>query len=304
MISVVIPLYNKEKYIVHTLQCAVQQNFTDYEIIVVDDGSTDQSATIVENFIHQSSLDNPQLSIRLIHKENGGVSSARNAGIFSAKGEYIAFLDADDLWESQYLQAASDLIQRYPSAVLYVIGSGEIYHGERHGCESRQPEGIYEQVWHNSLCLAPSACVVKRKALLQIGGFDERMAYGEDLDVWWRLLLIGSMACEKRILSWYLADAEGSAMSKPKPLEKHIPYFIDKYAEARQNNADFRRYFDREMLYRLYPYLFDKHYRKEAKRLARKLDYSQLKWSMHFRMLFPHVYDLYERINKLIHANS
>lgn len=298
MISVVIPLYNKKKYIVNTLQCVINQNYSDYEIIIVNDGSTDGSGEVVEQYIK----DNPQSlsTIHIIHKPNGGVSSARNRGIQEAKGEYIAFLDADDLWEPQYLQAAADLIRHYPTAVLYVIGSGAIYRGKKYGSESNQLEGLYEQIWLNSPSFAPSACLVKRETLLQIGGFDERMAFGEDLDVWWRLMLIGSVAYEKRILSWYLTDAEDSAMTKPKPLDKHIPYFIDKYAEARQNNADFRRFFDREMLYRLYPYLFDSKYSKEARRLAKKLDYSQLKWSMHFRMICPHLYRLYERLKNIL----
>lgn len=303
MISVVIPLYNKEKYIVNTLQCVINQTYTDYEVIIVNDGSTDHSLEVVEMYIQSSiinSRNGEQSSIRLIDQSNGGVSSARNRGIKEAKGEYIAFLDADDLWEPQYLQVAADLTQRYPSAVLYVIGSGAIYRGKKYGNEQNQPEGLYEQVWLNSPSFSPSACVAKRDALLQIGGFDERMAFGEDLDVWWRLLLIGSVAYDKRILSWYLTDAEDSAMTKPKPLEKHIPYYIDKYADARANNADFRKFFDREMIYRLYPYLFTRKYHKEAKCLSKKLDYSQQKWSMHFRMACPRLYRLYERFKNII----
>lgn len=309
MISVVIPLYNKEKYIVNTLQCVINQTYSDYEVIIVNDGSTDHSQQVVGDYIqsaiinsdsNKSPIINYKSQIRLVSQPNGGVSSARNRGIQEAKGEYIAFLDADDLWEPQYLQTVSDLVQRYPSAVLYVIGSGAIYRGKKYGNEQNQPEGLYEQVWLDNPCFSPSACVVKREALLQIGGFDERMAFGEDLDVWWRLLLIGSVAYDKRILSWYLTDAEDSAMTKPKPLEKHIPYYIDKYAEARQNNVHFRHFFDREMVYRLYPYLFDPKYHKEAKRLSRKLDYSQLKWTMHFRMVCPHLYRLYERLKNIL----
>lgn len=302
MISVIIPLYNKEKYIVNTLQCVINQTYSDYEVIIVNDGSTDHSKQVVEEYIQSgiTNSDSNQSPIRLINKSNGGVSSARNRGIQEAKGEYIAFLDADDLWEPQYLQAVFDLTHRYPSAVLYVIGSGAIYRGKKYGNEQNLREGLYEQVWLDNPSFSPSACVVKRKALLQIGGFDERMAFGEDLDVWWRLLLIGSVAYYKQILSWYLTDAEDSAMTKPKPLEKHIPYYIDKYAEARQNNVHFRRFFDREMVYRLYPYLFNPKYRKEAKRLSRKLDYSQLKWSMHFRMICPHLYHLYERFKNTL----
>lgn len=303
MLSVIIPLYNKEKYIVNTLQCVIHQTYTDYECIIVNDGSTDHSQQIVEDYIKSQiagTATNHKSQIRLVSQPNGGVSSARNRGIQEAKGEFIVFLDADDSWEPQYLQAVADLTQRYPSAVLYVIGSGIIYCGKKYSRRSNQLDGLYEHVWLNSPCFSPSSCVAKREALLRIGGFDERMAFGEDLDVWWRLLLIGSVAYDKRILSWYLTDAEDSAMTKPKPLEKHIPYYIDKYADARAKDATFRKFFDTQMIYRLYPYLFTRQYRKTARQIAKSFDYSQLKWSMHFRMACPYLYRLYERLKSIL----
>ena len=95
MISVIIPLYNAENTILAALDSVKNQegNF-DFEIIVINDGSTDKSAEKVQQFIDE----NPQLNIQLIHQENKGVSSARNAGLRLAKGEFIAFLDADDVW--------------------------------------------------------------------------------------------------------------------------------------------------------------------------------------------------------------
>ena len=91
MISVVIPLYNKEKYIKRAIESVLNQTFQKFEIIVVNDGSTDKSAEIVQN------IKDPR--IRLINQKNAGVSAARNRGIQEAKYEYIAFLDADDFWE-------------------------------------------------------------------------------------------------------------------------------------------------------------------------------------------------------------
>lgn len=96
MISIVIPLYNKEKQIAHTLQSVFAQTFQDFEIVIVDDGSTDNSVMEVKKF------DDPR--VLLIQQSNAGVSAARNRGIEEANGELIAFLDADDEWMPEFLQ--------------------------------------------------------------------------------------------------------------------------------------------------------------------------------------------------------
>ena len=95
MISVVIPLYNKEKQVKQTLRKVLEQTFSDYEIIIVNDGSTDSSAEIAREFEDHR--------IKVIDQENAGVSAARNRGIKEAKGNFIAFLDADDEWDKDYL---------------------------------------------------------------------------------------------------------------------------------------------------------------------------------------------------------
>lgn len=106
MISVVIPLYNKERQIANTLHTVFAQTFTDYEIVIVDDGSTDRSAEIVAA-MHDK-------RIRLIRQKNAGVSAARNRGISEARGEFIALLDADDEWKPDYLATQMHLAETYP----------------------------------------------------------------------------------------------------------------------------------------------------------------------------------------------
>src|SRR5574344_1434815 len=101
MISVVIPLYNKERYIERAIRSVLNQSFQDFEIIVVNDGSTDQSVTIVKD-INDS-------RIRIINQKNGGVSSARNKGISEAKYAIVAFLDADDVWKENHLEVIVEL---------------------------------------------------------------------------------------------------------------------------------------------------------------------------------------------------
>ena len=111
MISVIIPLYNKEKQIARTLQTVLEQTFQAFEIVIVDDGSTDGSVQEIEQI--------KDSRIRLIHQQNGGVSAARNRGITEARYDLVAFLDADDEWKPTYLETQYQLYQKYPECSVY-----------------------------------------------------------------------------------------------------------------------------------------------------------------------------------------
>ncbi len=301
MISVVIPLYNKELSIKSTLQSVLAQTYTDFEVVVVDDGSIDKSVSVVKTI-----ADN---RIRLIHKTNGGVSSARNRGIQEAKGSHIAFLDGDDYWEPNYLEELARLIDDFPNAVIYGVGHGVLQRNEKHKIANKMFSegfrGVVENVWSSRpyYWTGSSSCS-SRALLLSLGGFDTRMTHGEDLDMWWRLLLVGDGVFYNKTLAYYVQDSENRAMNRVIPLESHIPYFIDKYAEARVANPDFRKFFDEEMAQRLYPYLFEKKYRAEAESLLKKIDWSQQKKSLYWRMRFPYLYKAYIRLKKGIGAMS
>src|SRR5690625_850767 len=111
MFSVIIPLYNKEKYIHNTIKSVLEQNIIDFEIIVINDGSTDKSYDIVK------SIDDKRLKI--INQENKGVSSARNLGIKQAKFDWIALLDADDIWHNNHLSEIKNMIDTYPDSLVF-----------------------------------------------------------------------------------------------------------------------------------------------------------------------------------------
>ena len=298
MISVVIPLYNKAQSIRKTLDSVSAQTYKDFEIVVVDDGSTDDSANVAEVVLRECKVYGVECRGRVIRKTNGGVSSARNAGILAAKGEYVAFLDGDDLWHSEYLATLHQLIVDYPDAVIYGIGCTTMYGDEiPNVATDNAKRGVLENSWVDySSCLTGSSTTACREKLIEVGLFDTRMTHGEDIDMWWRLLLTGKGVVDSRVLAYYRQDAENRAMNKVIPLEKHIPFYIDKYADARVNNVDFRRYFDQQIIYRLYPYMFDAHYRREAKRIAKQMDYSLQKWTMKFRMVCPRMYRMYEKL--------
>lgn len=288
MISVVIPLFNKEDCIRKTLDSVLVQSLQDFEIIVVNDGSTDGSAEIVAAI--------PDGRIRLINKVNGGPSSARNKGLEVAKGDYIAFLDADDIWSPDYLKEMTDLIDSFPDAVIWGFNYTMIQDGMIVHSEVKAYRGYLSQEWDSfPIFFSSSSSCCRKTALIDLGGFDERMVYGEDIDMWFRLLLNGRGVIDTRVLAFYNKDEYNSLTQHKMPLEKHIPFFIDKYTDARKNNPCFRRFFDEQMVYRLYPYLFEKQYRKTARQLAKQLDYSLLKRSMKFRIRHPYIYRFLRR---------
>lgn len=296
MISVVIPLYNKEKSVRATLESVLAQTYTDYEIVIVNDGSTDNSVAVIESIIpsfHHS-------SIRLFSKPNGGVSSARNFGVEKSRGEYVAFLDGDDLWEPTYLEEAAKLIQDFSGAVIYGLGLGSMTNGEKHPAAEFVPagyRGVVSNLWDNPntmLAWTSSSSICPRELLLKTPA-NTQLTHGEDLDQWLRLMLQGEAVFYNKTLAYYVKDAENRAMYKMPPIEKHIVSVIGDYAEVRKRNPHFKRAFDTQMIYFLYLYMFTP-YKKEAQRLARLLDYSQLKRSLRFRIKYPRLYRMMRMI--------
>ena len=121
--SIIIPLYNKASYVRNALDSIVAQTYKDWELIIVDDGSTDNSATICEEFIKEKSkicnLKSQIENIKIISQPNAGVAAARNNGVKSSHGEYLCFLDADDWWEPAFLAEMDKLFIEYPDAGIY-----------------------------------------------------------------------------------------------------------------------------------------------------------------------------------------
>lgn len=319
MISVVIPLYNKEQSIVRTLDSVLAQTYTDYECIIVNDGSTDRSAELVEKWINERLTDNyTDINVqkkrnescrcgcrfRLLSKSNGGVSSARNRGVQEAKGDYIAFLDGDDLWEPNYIDEMMKLVNAYQDAAIYGLGLGRMVRNEKFESAAYLPHGfrgVVKNVWENNRTMmswtSSSVCVPIELARQTLA--DEQLTHGEDLDVWLRLMLQGPAVFYNKTLAYYVQDAENRAMRRVPPINHHIVSVIERYREAREANPSFRKAFDTQMIGYLFPYFFSE-YKDEAKRLANLLDYSQLKWSLRFRVNHPYLYRAYMHLKGLM----
>lgn len=205
MISIVIPLYNKEKQIGLALQSVFQQTYQDFEIIIVDDGSTDQSAEVVKK--------SNDKRIKLFQQKNAGVSAARNQGVEIAQGEWIAFLDADDEWMPEYLETQVTLSEKFPEASVCATGYVlQDEFGKRHTpkvhCSYIDENGglitnYFEIVASSAPLITSISVFIKKKALLDVGGFLLNATLGEDLITWAKLACKCTIAYTPKALAIY-----------------------------------------------------------------------------------------------------
>lgn len=180
LFSIIIPLYNKEKFIKSAINSVLNQTFRDFELIVIDDGSTDGSAAVVETF------DDPR--VILVKKNNGGPSCARNVGRSLAAGKWVMFLDADDILLSDSLALFAHYIQEYGGYQLYVgnfilvsNGTSVLYHnGDYH----RYVPNPYRAWFFNQLKPQQGSCVYEKESLVE---YDEKLRRSEDVEMWFRL---------------------------------------------------------------------------------------------------------------------
>lgn len=185
LISVIIPAYNAERHIGETIEHVLRQTLPDVEVIVVDDGSSDRTAEVVSRY--------PQ--VRCVKKPNGGVSSARNRGVQEATGEWVSFVDSDDLWHPEMLASMWELMQRYPQAVMGLAGSTVLkdmaalaqpitrHQGELPHTLITDFTGVFRFPY-----LGMSSVFMRRDRFLAIGGFDESLRRAEDINLFLRLL--------------------------------------------------------------------------------------------------------------------
>jgi glycosyltransferase involved in cell wall biosynthesis len=180
-VSVVIPLYNAAEVIAETLQSVLAQTWTDHEIVVIDDGSTDGSADVVRTFGG---------SVRYHRFDNAGVAKSRNRGISLSRGKYVALLDHDDLWDPTKLEKQVQVLEARPEVGLVYTG---IVHVERNGRLRPKfptgPSSRFYQLFVKGFGPTPSAAMLRRSVIEQAGGFDERFGSAglDDHEFWPRI---------------------------------------------------------------------------------------------------------------------
>lgn len=196
-VSVVIATYNQAEYLSQAIKSVLRQTYEHWELIIVNDGSTDHTEQVVKPYLrHQK--------VRYYKKPNGGQASAKNMGIREARGEYVAFLDSDDYWEPSKLLAQMAIMQAQPSiGVVY----SEIHSMDESGRQliferpSRYSGEVVGQLYGDN-CVPFSSSMVRRSLLNRYGGFDESLRMGIDYDLWLRLSVVTLFEFIEEPLVW------------------------------------------------------------------------------------------------------
>lgn len=226
MFSVIIPLYNKAAFVKRAIDSVFSQTFQNFEVIVVDDGSTDGGGALV------SQLYGDQVNV--IKQENAGVSVARNTGVIHARYPWIAFLDADDHWSPYFLEKNLEVISDNEN--VNIIGSH--YSSAISDLEMNQSnlrvyliENYFKYAINNFLFLT-SATVVRRDSLLRTPGFNPKLRSGEDLDVWFRINLQGGSAYYiENTLVYYSSEDTGRLSIQGVPFEQTFVFNLKQFLQ-------------------------------------------------------------------------
>ena len=279
--SVIIPLYNKAPYVAKAIQSVLAQTFSDYELIVVDDGSKDDSAAIASQIIEG------RQNCRLIHQDNMGVSMARNNGVAASHGDYLCFLDADDWWEPTFLEEMSQLIEEFPEAGIYGVNYtivNETKHKTRVaqiGVEEGFEKGyinycqayaktMYMPLWTGAVC-------IPQTIFEEMEGFPQGIKLGEDFLLWIHIALKYKVAFLNKPLAYYNQDVDIANrgvghLHKP---QEHMLWNLADLESLEQSNVDYKQLIDNLRTYSLMVYLLDKQYRDDARNELAKVDWSK-----------------------------
>jgi glycosyltransferase involved in cell wall biosynthesis len=231
-VSVIIPLYNKGLYIRRALDSVFAQTFDDYEVIVVDDGSTDDGP--------QQVMADSDLRLRLISQSNAGPGAARNRGISEAKGEYVAFLDADDEWLPEYLSRSYEVLEHHEECDFSVSGWYQDYSQHSEGIRNVNIVDVYKDLFKKKLggvwvvnstmpdyimsniihLFSTNTVFIKVSILRKYNGFLENHSYGEDWYLWLLLMFNHKFYYIDSPLAWYhdtVSSLGGEFWKRPLP---------------------------------------------------------------------------------------
>jgi glycosyltransferase involved in cell wall biosynthesis len=245
-VSVIMPVFNVERYVEAALESVLAQTWRDFEVLVIDDGSTDASVRLVERYTRDP-------RVRVLHKSNGGISSARNAALRAASGDLMALLDGDDAWDPEFLEAQISILHAHPE-VDVVTANARNLGGDRDG----QPARPWPDARPHPDLLGMIAdeqavfimCVFRRRVCEQIGEFDESLRTNEDYDYWLRAAMAGLRFYRNpRPLGWYRRRNDSLSSSAVNMLqgilrvyEKLRPALVDRPLERAALDSQVARF--------------------------------------------------------------
>ncbi len=240
--SIIIPLYNKENYILDTLNSVLNQSFANFEIIIIDDGSTDNGYKIVSQIKDDR--------IKLFKQKNLGVSITRNVGVKKSKGKYIALIDADDLWYENHLKELKKQINLFPKAALFCNNYEIIYNKNKKSnavlnFEYKKEPLIVKDYFKASIINSvawTSAVSFSKEKFNKIGGFNEKLITGQDLDLWIRFALNHNVSFNPSITISYRFNVNNSLSKKELNEIRYV--FINSFSEHEKLNKSLKLYLD------------------------------------------------------------
>ena len=298
MFSVVIPLYNKAPYIEKAIRSVAAQTCRDFELIVIDDGSKDGGFEIAKKLL--AALTPPLGGWGATCQSNQGVSTARNNGVKLAKYDYIAFLDADDWWETTYLEEMKNLIVQYPEAGIYASSYYKVKNGKHIQANIGVSDGFqqglinYFQVYAKTLWMPlwTGATVIKKNIFHENNGFKPTLKLGEDFDLWVRVALKYPVAFLNKPLAYYNQDVVLDARAVGARLyEKNEHMLFTQYDKALDDDSDFVFLLERLSLYSLIPYYIANKNKAEVEMLIDKINWSnhEFKYYIYYKFLSPNI---------------
>lgn len=279
--SVIIPLYNKAPYVAKAIGSVFAQTFTDYELIIVDDGSKDNSAEITNQTLEG------HWNARFVQQENAGVSVARNNGVALSHGDFLCFLDADDWWEPTFLEEMSSLIEEFPDAGIYGTNYtivNETKHKTRVapiGVEEGFEKGYinYCQVYAKTLAMPLTSITVAipRPVFDEMKGFPKGIKLGEDFLLWVHIALKHKTVFLNKPLAYYNQDVDvanrgTNHLHDPK---EHMLWNLSDLEPLEKTNEDYKRLMDGLRVNSLQSYLLDPRYGEAARVELGKVDWSK-----------------------------
>lgn len=237
--SVIIPVYNKASFVGETLKSVLAQTYTDFEIIVINDGSTDECETVIQGFNDSR--------IRYFHKENEGVAVARNEGIAEAQGDFICFLDADDYWLPNFLTTFKKQIDALPNHKVFscatAIETAKKTISAQYSLDKITDFQIVDffEASRKECILWTSATVIHKSVFEKIGTFDTQIKKGEDTELWMRIGLHFTIGFIGTVLAHYRFDPNSISRNWDYFFE---PYTFEKYVVLEKENSKLKRFLD------------------------------------------------------------